>query len=197
MKTIEVPGRHGALHVTNGTYKPEVKSVEIALEDSSRIHTIFAWLTGSGDVVFSNEPRYCYRGIISNKIPLDRVIREVKKGLVQFQCQPFQYDRQPSPITMTEPGIITNLGTVPSQPIITIYGAGEIEISINNRSFLLSEINDFVVVDSEIQNAYRERNQLWNRKMTGEFPFFDVGENRINWRGVVKKIFIQPEWRRL
>ena len=52
---IEIPGRDGFLTNDLGSYKSILKTVECTIKDLSQIDYICSWLTGSGDIVFSNE----------------------------------------------------------------------------------------------------------------------------------------------
>lgn len=194
VEQVAVPGRHGVLYVSDNTYEPVVRSVEIGILGGD-ISSVFSWLNGYGDVIFSNEPDKRYDGCIINKISLEQVIRQIRKGLIQFDCQPFKRELTEEPITLLEPETVRNKGTVASQPVITVYGRGRINVYINNRAFELNEITDYIVIDSRIQNAYREANELMNRHMTGELPYFDVGLNEVRWSGSVDKMVIQPGWR--
>lgn len=196
VEQIKIPGRHGVLHVTDGTFEPVSKPAEIAVYNISRIDSVFAWLRGAGEVVFGNERDKKYEAFIINKIPMEQVIRQIKKARVDFFCQPFKYELKDEPIEIIDnPQIISNPGTMPDEPLMTVYGTGDIEININGRAFVLQGITDYINIDTKIQNAYRGNDELMNKSMSGAFPFFDTGENRLSWTGSVSKIVIYPRWR--
>jgi len=195
VETVTVAGRHGNLHVDEGVYESFTQAVEFAIIDSRRIRQVFQWLVGSGEVIFSNEQDGKFEAYICNKLAMEKVFRQVRKAQVQFDCQPFKYMISQSEIVLARSGVITNPGTVESQPIITVFGRGAITVSIGGRSFSLTGIADYIVIDSRIQNAYREQGESMNRFMSGELPYFDVGENAVSWTGNVEKIVIFPFWR--
>ena len=87
-----------------------------------------------------------------------------------------------------------NMGTFESEPIITIFGSGNIMLYVNNQNVSLKEIIGSVTLDSEMKNAYNGAT-LFNHKMIGEFPILILGENNISWLGAVTKLEIQPNWR--
>lgn len=86
------------------------------------------------------------------------------------------------------------MGTFESEPVITIFGTGNITLYVNNQSIVLTSISNDITLDSETLNAYSGSTSL-NNKMNGEFPKFQVGENTINWTGNITKIEVQPNWR--
>ena len=91
---------------------------------------------------------------------------------------------------------ITNPGSVPSEPIITLTGSGEITLMIGMQIIELSEIDGSITIDSELQEAYYESTSM-NSKMSGDFPLLMPGSNAISWSGNVTAISIQPNWRYL
>ena len=122
------------------------------------------------------------------------MIRHFKRFAVEFEVQPFGYDIFEQTITKTAPFNLFNIGTLESEPIITIFGNGNITLYVNSQSISLKEITDKIIVDSEMKNAYNNSVSL-NYKMSGDFPALSLGENNISWIGDVIKLEIQPNWR--
>ena len=94
--------------------------------------------------------------------------------------------------------IATNTGNYFSKPIITIVGAGTIELIVNNEKlfrYTFPATEDTVIIDSQKQDAYWD-NVLKNRNMSGEFPVLNIGENDITWDGIISnmKISLQSRW---
>jgi phage-related protein len=82
--------------------------------------------------------------------------------------------------------------------MLKIYGQGDLGITVNDKAFLLKAVTDYVTVDSEIMNCYKEDLGVLtskNNSMIGEFPIFVPGENSISWTGNITKIEITPRWR--
>lgn len=94
-------------------------------------------------------------------------------------------------INKTKEFIIVNTGTVESLPRLKLIGTGDITLTINGRSFSILGLTDYIVVDSELVDAYRDT-ELMNNKMVGEFPILDVGENLIRYEGNLIAIEIMP-----
>ncbi|EPY2275164.1 distal tail protein Dit [Clostridium sporogenes] len=194
VEKVVVPGRSGDLTLTDNDYEGEVKPVEFDYFNNN-FDDIKTWLRGTGEVIFSNEPDRYYKARIINKIALDQVLKKFHSGIVQFDCQPFGYSKNDSPIIkITEAKEITNPGTVESTPVITIYGYGNIDLNINDNIINLTNIADHIIIDSEIMDCYRD-GQLFNNYMKGNFPIFKVGINKISWMGNVQRLEIKPNWR--
>ena len=111
--------------------------------------------------------------------------------------QPFKYSVNAAgdALELTAPTTIRNSGTVYSEPIITVYGSGDITLNINGEDFPMYGVQESITIDSEMMEVFKG-NANQNGKYGGaEFPRFEVGKNKINWTGNVSKIKIQPRWR--
>ena len=116
---------------------------------------------------------------------------------VNFRCYPFFYADAAADITVTTSGtIITNPGSVYSEPILTVYGSGDITLMVGTTIVELEDISGSIVIDSVLQEAYQGVT-LMNDHMNGEFPVLKPGMNAISWTGTVTKVVIQPNWRYL
>ena len=193
-ETFTIPGRHGNLTTTDGAFETYIRSAEFISKDEKKADEICAHFKGSGWLIFSNEPDRKYKARVANQIEFSHVIRRFKRFAVEFEVQPFGYDVFPQIIKKTSPFSFFNIGTFEAEPIITIFGSGDITLYVNNQSISLKEIAGSITVNSEMQNAYRGSVSM-NNKMQGEFPILIPGENHITWLGNVTKLEIQPNWR--
>ena len=193
-ETFTIPGRHGNLTTTDGAFETYIRSAEFISKDEKRADEICAHFKGSGWLIFSNEPDRKYKARVANQIEFSHVIRRFKRFAVEFEVQPFGYDVFAQTLVKTAPFSLFNIGTFESEPIITIFGTGNITLYVNNQSISLKEITDKIVIDSEMQNAYSGATSL-NHKMSGDFPVLILEKNYITWTGNVTKLEIQPNWR--
>ena len=116
---------------------------------------------------------------------------------MNFRCYPFFYADATDEITVTASGtMITNPGSVYSEPILTVTGSGDITLMIGTTIVELTNISGSIVIDSVLQEAY-QGTTLMNDHMNGEFPVLNLGANAISWTGTVTKVVIQPNWRYL
>lgn len=194
IEKIEIQGRDGFLTQDNETYRSTIKTVECTIMDLNNIDFICSWLDGSAQVIFSNEPDKIYKATITNQIEFKKVAVTFHTLIIQFECQPHKYSIDNNPIVLSSPGTIFNPGTAISKPIIKIYGTGSIDLSINSNGIHLANVVDYVVIDSELMDAYKDT-VLKNNDMNGDFPILIVGDNEISWIGSVAKVEITPNWR--
>lgn len=174
------------------------KIVECALMDIKKIDAVSEWLTGKGDLIFSNEPDKVYRALFIKDINYAKAgaFGGRKKFTLSFDCQPFKYavDTENHNLRFTFPATFYGKGTYKAAPVITVYGNGDINLIINDRELLLTDIDGYITINSDIMDAYKNTQSL-NYKMVGEFPFLVPEENTISWTGNATKIKITPNWR--
>ena len=194
---IKVPGRDGSLHETDGSYDNYTKTMECAIKKREKIDDIAAWLTGSGEIIFSSEPDKVYRVIVSNTISIAQMMRTFQKFQVSFDTYPFKYsvNKFAEALELEKPAVILGKGTVHSQPVITVYASGAVTLTINGRAYPLSNVDDYVTINSEIEECYKGNLNRNNIFSADEFPRLDPVENTISWTGAVEKIEVQPNWR--
>lgn len=194
---ITIPGRHGVLTLDERAYEAYTISMECGTRGSDKLDEIIAWLDGAGELTLSTEPDKVYRASIYNKISVADQIYLYNSFLLQFKVQPFKYsvndfgEKQ----ELTAPTTVFNKGTVYSEPIITVFGSGDITLTVNGEDFPLYGVSEYITIDSERMEVYKgTANQ--NSKFGGErFPCLEVGENAIGWTGNVTKVEIEPKWR--
>ena len=196
----DVPGRSGSLTQLEGddVYDDMVLTVSCVIADPSRIPEIAAWLRGSGTVTFANRQGGFYHARVVNQIPFEKILRghPHRSFAINFRCKPFWYLSDVKPITLTTSGsFITNPGCVASEPVITVYGSGEITLMVGMTITEL-EITDKITLDTPLMEAYNSSTSM-NSCMSGDFPQLLPGKNAVSWSGNVSRVEIQPNWRSL
>lgn len=203
----DVPGRSGSLTKLQGDYVYDdmVLTCTCVISDPSNLSEIAAWLCGSGKVIFANRDGGFYYARVVNQIPFEKILRgnPHRSFAVNFRCKPFWYEDSIKLTTVTPDAgsttgttTLTNPGSVPSEPVITITGTGEITLMVGMQIIELSEMDGSIIIDSELQEAYYESTSM-NSKMSGDFPLLLPGANAISWSGSVTSLVIQPNWRYL
>ena len=197
IESITVAGRNGSLHTDEGVYESYDRTMECALIKRARLDEITAWLVGSGEMTFSTEPDKVYRVTIANKISIAQMMRVFQKFQVILDTQPFKYSVNAAgdALELTAPTTIRNSGTVYSEPLITVYGSGDITLTINGADFPLYGVQESITIDSEMMEVFKGNTNQNGKYGGAEFPRFEVGKNEIRWTGNVCKIKIQPRWR--
>ncbi len=193
-----VPGRSGSLTALEGddVYDDLLLTASCFIADPARIPAIAAWLRGSGQVTFANRQGGFYHARIVNQIPFEKILRGNPHCAfaINFRCKPFWYQAGVEPITLTTSGtFITNPGSVFSEPVITVYGSGEVTLMVGMTITEL-EITDSITLDTPLMEAYSGSTSM-NNRMSGDFPTLLPGQNAVSWTGNVSRVVIQPNWR--
>ncbi|MEH7490828.1 phage tail domain-containing protein [Neobacillus niacini] len=195
VESIEVEGRHGSL-TRLGAFKDISFPIEYNILEYENIKPLLRQIRGYffGKKTLQFTDDHVFYKIKSLQISeTNNEIEEYGLFTVTFVCDPFQYELNNS-LTIMQPTTLFNPGTIESEPILTVYGNGDLIITINGVPIMLEDVVDYVVVDSELMNSYKG-DVSKNNLMTGDFPLFIPGKNTISWEGSVSKIVIEPGWR--
>lgn len=199
---VNVPGRDSNIKFDEGTYEDINIVVECTVKDrnnlSEKLDEIKGWLFNSGEseLIFSFQDDRKYTAQVINAIDFKPLYKIIGVFPILFSCRPFKYEVTNSMITIQgSGGTINNVGTVESEPIISVYGSGNITLSINNDEIQLRDVSNSITIDSVIEDCYGNNNENLNVKMAGEFPRLIPGINTIRWTGSISKLEIIPNWR--
>ena len=198
-KQTNVPGRPGSLTQLEGddVYGDMILTATCFIADPAQIPAIAAWLKGKGTVTFANRIGGHYNARIANQIPFEKVLRGNPhcSFAVNFRCYPFWYQENVSDVTITTSGdTITNPGSVYSEPLITVYGSGNITLMVGTTIVELTDVSSSIVLDCALKEADKGTT-LMNDHMSGDFTVLKPGLNAVSWSGNVTRIVIKPKWR--
>lgn len=195
-----VPGRSGSLTTLEGdeVYDDLLLTATCLIPDPSRIPEIAAWLRGSGTVTFANRQGGFYHARIVNQISFEKILRgnPHRSFAVNFRCKPFFYLKDVQPITLTASGtFVNNPGSVSSEPVITVYGSGEVTLMVG-MTITEMAVSGSITLDTPLMEAHSGSTSM-NSAMSGDFPVLLPGLNAVSWTGNVSKLEIKPNWRNL
>lgn len=191
----EIDGVDGDV-ITELGYKAYDKEVQIGLTYNYNIDEIIDYFNSEGIVVFSNEDDKYYRYKIYEQIDFERLLR-FKTATVRMHIQPFKHSTievaKTFNITTQTEIEIRNKGNVYSKPTLTIYGEGDISISLNGNQIFNINLGDeeYITLDTEKMEAYKDT-ILKNRLVTGNYDNFklNIGRNIITYTGSITKIVL-------
>ena len=201
-QAVEIPGRDGALWLSDDAFREVALTVELELGTDADEGRASAWLTGEGELILSDRDDWCWRARVSREVEWKRGVYAggVRRGAVTFACQPFRYQAgSPAMAPITQPKVFSGRGNWPAKPVITVYGAGDIHLMINDATVLLTGVEDSITLDCEAMMAFRGGENASGRvTMLSEddrWPALSPGKNRISWTGDVEKVVLRPNWR--
>ena len=197
---VDVPGRSGSLTKTEGddVYEDLLLTATCIVQNTERLEEIVAYLKGSGKVSFANREEGYYYARVVNQISFEAILRgnPHRRFAVNFRCKPFFYLDDSPTYSLTRSTFLTNPGAVHSEPVITVYGSGDITLMVGMSIIELSEVNGSITLDTPLMEAYSNGISA-NRQMSGDFPTLSMGATAVSWTGNVSRVTVQPNWRTL
>lgn len=127
--------------------------------------------------------------------------KHYEKYTLSLTSKPFKILTSSDVINLTKGQTITNPSMYQSKPIFEIFGTGDIVLKINGIDFAIKNIQNSIIINSNIPSAYRipiggqfainEENKVYTRN----YPVLKPGANVITWTGTnITKVTINPRW---
>ena len=198
--SVEIPGRNGAIIMSNKRYKNFRASVACYIPRHMR-HNVDGLRS-----FLSAKHQYCrYEDTMHPDVYLmarfvggfklsdsDRVGAAFD---IDFDCKPQKFLKSgEAPITYTANGTIYNPTNHASKPLIRCYGTSG-TVTVGGVSVTVSGASAFADIDSELMEVHENGTSL-NGTTTltnGEFPVIDPGEIAVSFSGFTS-IEITPHW---
>lgn len=195
--TVQIPGRSGALHIDEGTYNSYTQKISCKIKDRHKADLITAWLDGCGELILSSEPDKYYTAYIVAQWSIKSMLQRFQSFSVTFDVDPFKYSVNAfeDTINISSPITVFGKGSAQAAPMMTITGDGDITILINGREYVLKNVDEYVTIDSDAQEVFKDSESRNSLYYSMEFPRLDPGSNNISWTGAVSNIEIVPRWR--
>ncbi|KEI10519.1 hypothetical protein Z957_01945 [Clostridium sp. K25] len=199
---IEVPGQSGTLTEDTGAYKNIELTFECTIKDTDveeKIILLNNWLDGSGILKLDYLTNFFFK-VKEVKFEGTEVDYITGDFTVTFICDPFKYYFSGlETIVLKTDKLYSPEFIIKSNPLITIYGTGDVVVSINGNIIKLKNIKDYITIDNTIQECYKD-NINCNKQMKGEFPTLLQGENTVyatvcNESSKIDRIEIISNWR--
>lgn len=209
---IVVAGRNGDLLTSDDSYNNmslelncNMKSKAIG-DVSSNVDALYNWLDRGKytplSFFFDKEHYYmvAFQGDFESSNT--RKTGTVTPITLKFTAKPFKYIRNVTKIEKTEKAFtVNNPYNRTSNPIIAVYGAGNFTLNVNGEKYVLTNVIDNIVIDSELFTSYRK---VGDKVQSAEqnilnftFPQLKPGKNDVSIEinsGSFTKIEINPRW---
>ena len=197
---IIIEGRNGTLIENKGTFPNVEKSFILTTIDLDQdidlmIEKIKMWLFNIQDnkLLYAIPNRYNIVKKVVIEEDIKTTFEEYGDFKIKFLCEPFYYNLLEKDITITEKGTkFYNKGDFNSNPKIVIYGTGDLQLTINDTTVQINNVDERVLLDSKLFLCLDKDNNNKSIDMIGNFPTLDIGENTITWVGNITKLDISP-----
>ena len=197
---ISIEGRNGTLIENKGTFPNIEKSFILTTIDLDQdidlmIEKIKMWLFNikENKLLYAIPNRYNIVKKVVIEEDIKTTFEEYGDFKIKFLCEPFYYDLLEKNITITEKGTkFYNKGDFNSNPKIVIYGTGDLQLTINDTTVQINNVDERVLLDSKLFLCLDKDNNNKSIDMIGNFPTLDIGENTITWVGNITKLDISP-----
>ena len=201
--TVVVPGRHGALHLMEDVRDEVLLNIECYLPYEqgvpvSDLRTIIGWLTGSGQLLLSDQPGVFFQGQILDTVNFEPVLPGFADRVFSLPVwvKPHAYKTGVSDIAVVVSGTeVVNPCTAESEPVITVTGSGDIALSIGDYLVELDAVDGQITLDCEARVAHKSGVLAGLQVALSEWPVLVPGANAISWTGAVTSVSISPRWR--
>lgn len=198
--SYSIPGRNGDLIVSNNRYKNVIVTYPafIRTNFSENAEGARAWLLHPQGYCRLQDDYHPYEYRLAKfSGPLDFDMRFLNKSGtcdISFDCKPQRFLTSGEEIsTISSRGYIMNPTQFDALPLIKIIGSGEGVLTVGDCTVSFSAIDEFVMLDCDLQNAYKDTENK-NSTMTGSFPKLVSGQTDISWSGGITALEITPRW---
>lgn len=189
---ITVPGRNGSLYIDNECYNSFTYEITCTLMPGSDIRSIAKWLNGTGKLTICTELDKFYNVIVRNQIDFEQVYRVCNEFVVVFDVEPIAHSVQEKELLFSkEAEFIIKESTYDIRPYIKVNGNGNITFTINNRSVVLTEVEQYIELDCQLEEVYKDNQNCNDKAECEDFPTLVPGNNNISWIGNVSYIQIK------
>lgn len=195
----EIEGKSGTVTINKGTYRNRDITFKLSLVKFDKntfyqkIDYILSWFRNIKDNrLFYDRSDRCFR---VKKVITKDIARQAHYGEGEFEvtflCEPFLTDDQEGNLVIKgnqELFIDTEI-EIPLK--IRAYGSGDISIRINENIIQISNIDEYVDIDSTYMQIRDKDGKSKELESIGDFLFFCKGKNNIEISSNVEKVEIK------
>lgn len=199
-----VPGRNGSILFQDGSFEDVTRSYTVWIAETTgnltdKVNALTAWLyskSGYTRLEDNFEPDVYRLAYYSGSNDISNELTQYGETTLTFTCRPERFLKSgEEPIAVTNGDTLTNITKFPSKPLIHIEAAGTVNVTINGVT-ITATVTDYINIDCERMNAYRQTNENLNDKITGAFPVIVPGTNAIGITvtGTLNGVTITPRY---
>lgn len=206
---LSIPGRDGDLIAGSGrfpnaqvTYSVFIPAKTIS-ELAAKITAVKAWLYSGLNSYHTLSDTYdtafFRHAVFAGKLDIEDELNRIGIFTISFSCKPYRYDAAGTEsITLATGDVLLNPYPFSSKPILRIEGSGKGTLTIqsegSNATWSFTAIDEYIEVDSEQMNFYKDTEPK-NDTVSGDgFPLLYPGENTVSFSGGITAVSVIPRW---
>ena len=211
MTVFNVPGRNGSVLFQENAFEDVVRSYDVwiaedAVEDSGgqisgtlaeRVSAFTAWLnsvSGYQELTDDFEPEFYRLAYYSGGNEVGDEMLAYGESTLTFTCRPERFlVSGKTAVSVANGDTMTNPTRFASKPLIHIEGSGVITVSVGGAT-IGANVVDYINIDCERMNAYREPTENMNDQIAGTFPTIPSGDNVVTITGAATLVEITPNY---
>ena len=198
VEEVIIPGRNGALHISNNRFNVFEPELVCYVTSSNIQESISNFRNALQSIKTIAEYR---ESLVSGQFRKARYIDGIKITgsdtvgayfTLKFRAQPERYlDSGQTTITLTASGTISNPG-LDAKPLIAITGNGT--VVVNGYSIVVTNnASNTLYIDCESMQIYRGTTNKSSYVTMAEFPVLSQGSNTVTLTSV-SRVVITPRW---
>lgn len=166
-------------------------SIQEALNEVARV----LYKTGLQVLLDDYEPDYFRLAYYQGPFDVENRYTRLGKFDITFRCRPERFLISGNePITVSSGDTLINPTAFAAKPLIHIEGSGSGTVTVAGTVMSFTGLVDFVNVDCDKMDVYRQPAENKNNLMTGNFPVLPSGENTISFTGGITSVTITPRY---
>lgn len=198
VETVSVKGRNGDLLYYDGSFE-NVRCTASCFILHEQIYDHLAeaikWMSvlGYRKLSFEGDEQAFRLASITNLPAVQVRMHRLAPFEVEWTCKPQRFLLSgEDEYTFTQSGNLHN-PAFEGLPLFQVFGTSG-AISVNGHNISISDIDGFIWLDFDTQNAYKGINNQNNKINAVEFPKLVAGDNEILITGNISKVVIKPRW---
>ena len=213
LSIISVPGRSQDYVYGDGTWENMEVTYRVWCvskekdEIFQRVDEIIRWLSPEKYCVLADnyDPEYFRYGVCTGPVDPELLLRRAALQELVFTCDPYKYSWAGNQVLRFRgtTAKIHNLEGYEALPVIRVYGAGSIKLTVNGQSWTLANVATRIDLDSAAMRTTDglTGNAADSKKTGSGYPVLVPGENTVTISGIsggiADQIGIIPRWRRI
>lgn len=198
----QIPGRNGSVLFQEDAFEDVTRSYRVWLAEDNgeltdKVNAFTSWLfskKGYTRLEDSFEPDIFRLAYYSGGQNISNEMTQYGETTISFVCRPERfYKSGEMPIDVTGGVVLFNPTNFNSKPLIHIEGSGVVTVQIASRT-ITADVADYINIDCDRMNAYRDPTENRNDKISGTFPIIEPGTNTVTITGTVTKVEVTPRY---